>query len=106
MDKDVVRTDRGHPAFAAEGGPGLRGLRNVLLTHVVYDRDMGYCQVRGSMKARAGAGRRGGVERGGGRGRGVGMGVAFVWRVNPTAQHVHIRRVPLGLSSRKILWWF
>ena len=41
------RTDRGHPFFAREGGTGLRALRNVLLTHVVYDRDLGYCQVRG-----------------------------------------------------------
>ncbi|GLC59853.1 hypothetical protein PLESTB_001542900 [Pleodorina starrii] len=44
VDKDVRRTDRGHPFFAREGCAGLRALRNVLLTHVVYDRDLGYCQ--------------------------------------------------------------
>ncbi|GIL71169.1 hypothetical protein Vretifemale_1776 [Volvox reticuliferus] len=44
VDKDVRRTDRTHPFFAREGCLGLRALRNVLLTHVVFDRDLGYCQ--------------------------------------------------------------
>ncbi|EFJ48093.1 hypothetical protein VOLCADRAFT_60703 [Volvox carteri f. nagariensis] len=44
VDKDVRRTDRGHAFFSREGSAGLRALRNVLLTHVVYDRDLGYCQ--------------------------------------------------------------
>ncbi|GIL66600.1 hypothetical protein Vafri_20088, partial [Volvox africanus] len=44
VEKDVRRTDRSHPFFAREGCAGLRALRNILLTHVVYDRDLGYCQ--------------------------------------------------------------
>lgn len=46
VDKDVRRTDRRHPFFAREGGAGLRALRAVLLSHVTYDADLGYCQVR------------------------------------------------------------
>ncbi|KAG2485090.1 hypothetical protein HYH03_016187 [Edaphochlamys debaryana] len=44
VDKDVRRTDRQHPFFSREGGAGLRALRNVLLSHVMYDQDTGYCQ--------------------------------------------------------------
>eukprot|EP00198_Chlamydomonas_reinhardtii_P003638 XP_001692974.1 RabGAP/TBC protein [Chlamydomonas reinhardtii] len=44
VDKDVRRTDRRHPFFAREGGAGLRALRAVLLSHVTYDADLGYCQ--------------------------------------------------------------
>ncbi|GFR42982.1 hypothetical protein Agub_g3981 [Astrephomene gubernaculifera] len=51
VDKDVRRTDRGHPFFAREGGPGLRALRHVLLTHVMYDQDLGYCQGMSDMAA-------------------------------------------------------
>ncbi len=51
VDKDVRRTDRGHPFFAKEGGTGLRALRNVLLTYLVYNDDLGYCQVGGCVLA-------------------------------------------------------
>jgi hypothetical protein len=44
VDKDVRRTDRGHRFFARERGPAQRMLRNVLLTHVMYAFDLGYCQ--------------------------------------------------------------
>lgn len=46
VDKDVRRTDRAHPFFAAEGGPATKALQRILLTYAIYNFDLGYCQVR------------------------------------------------------------
>ena len=45
MDKDVRRTDRGHPFFVRGGGPNLKMLRNVLMSYAMYNFDLGYVQV-------------------------------------------------------------
>ena len=45
MDKDVRRTDRGHPFFARGGGPNLKMLRNILMSYAMYNFDLGYVQV-------------------------------------------------------------
>ncbi|EGD81837.1 hypothetical protein PTSG_02552 [Salpingoeca rosetta] len=42
--KDVCRTDRVHPLFADEKGPGLQALTNILTTYVMYNWDLGYVQ--------------------------------------------------------------
>lgn len=44
VDKDVERTDRTHPQFADDGCLQLRRLRDVLMTHVMSNFDLGYCQ--------------------------------------------------------------
>ncbi|MEW5299530.1 MAG: hypothetical protein WDW36_002538 [Sanguina aurantia] len=44
VDKDVRRTDRALPFYAAEKGPHQTALRNMLLTYTMYNFDLGYCQ--------------------------------------------------------------
>lgn len=51
MDKDVRRTDRGHPFFARGGGPNLKMLRNVLMSYAMYNFDLGYVQVGRLLRA-------------------------------------------------------
>lgn len=46
VDKDIHRTDRAHPFFAAEGGQAAMAMRRILLTYAMYAFDTGYCQVR------------------------------------------------------------
>lgn len=41
VDKDVRRTDRTHPRFAEEGGEGAAALRRVLLSHCMWNFDLG-----------------------------------------------------------------
>lgn len=45
VDKDVRRTDRGHPFFSGERNSHLKALRRILLTYCMYNFDLGYCQV-------------------------------------------------------------
>uniref|UniRef100_A0A7S1LUV9 Rab-GAP TBC domain-containing protein n=1 Tax=Neobodo designis TaxID=312471 RepID=A0A7S1LUV9_NEODS len=44
IEKDVLRTDRRLPEFAADDAPMLRSLFNVLMTYSFYNFDIGYCQ--------------------------------------------------------------
>lgn len=44
VDKDVRRTDRGHPFFSGERNSHLKALRRILLTYCMYNFDLGYCQ--------------------------------------------------------------
>lgn len=44
IEKDVRRTDRTQPLFIREKGQGQRMLRRILLTHVMYNQDVGYVQ--------------------------------------------------------------
>lgn len=44
VEKDVLRTDRFLPAYADECGEKLCMLRNVLLSRVMLNLDLGYCQ--------------------------------------------------------------
>ncbi|KAI8103878.1 hypothetical protein M9435_006404 [Picochlorum sp. BPE23] len=44
VEKDITRTDRSHPLFASEHGDGIQVLRNILLSHVMWNWDLGYCQ--------------------------------------------------------------
>ena len=46
MDKDVRRTDCGHPFYSGEDNPNVATLRRILLTYSMYNFDLGYCQVR------------------------------------------------------------
>lgn len=41
LGKDTVRTDREHPYFAGENNSNLDVLQDILLTHVMYDFDLG-----------------------------------------------------------------
>jgi len=43
-DKDVHRTDRTLEFFAGHGNENLVKLHNVLMTYVMYNFDLGYCQ--------------------------------------------------------------
>jgi len=42
--KDVPRTDRSHPFFAEDNSYGMQCLRNILLTYMFWNWDLGYCQ--------------------------------------------------------------
>jgi len=42
--KDVHRTFPNHPFFAVQGGPGQKGLENVLKALSITYKEMGYCQ--------------------------------------------------------------
>ena len=44
VDKDIKRTDRSHPLLASEHGDGIQVLRNILLSHIMWNWDLGYCQ--------------------------------------------------------------
>ena len=46
MNKDVRRTDCGHPFYSGEDNPNVATLRRILLTYSMYNFDLGYCQVR------------------------------------------------------------
>jgi len=45
VDKDVHRTDRQQPFFSESRSHNTKQLRNILLTYVQYNHDLGYCQV-------------------------------------------------------------
>lgn len=45
VDKDVRRTDRTVDFYAREKGRNASQLRSLLLTYVMYNFDLGYCQV-------------------------------------------------------------
>ncbi len=45
MDKDVHRTDRQQPFFSESRSHNTKQLRNILLTYIQYNHDLGYCQV-------------------------------------------------------------
>lgn len=45
IDKDVARTDRDTPLFAAADSPYLERLQQVLLSYVMYNQELGYSQV-------------------------------------------------------------
>jgi TBC1 domain family member 15 len=49
IEKDVVRTDRGHDFFKDENSPYLTKLHNILLTYGFYNYDLGYCQGMGDL---------------------------------------------------------
>jgi hypothetical protein len=42
--KDVPRTDRSHPFFAEDSSFGMQCLKNILLTYIFWNWDLGYCQ--------------------------------------------------------------
>ena len=44
VEKDVRRTDRAHEFFALENGQGVESLKDILLTHIMWNFDLGYCQ--------------------------------------------------------------
>lgn len=44
IDKDVMRTDRTHNFFEGENNPNISVLYDILLTHCMYDFDLGYVQ--------------------------------------------------------------
>ncbi|KAK3752552.1 hypothetical protein QZH41_013422, partial [Actinostola sp. cb2023] len=44
IDKDVPRTDRGHPYFSGIGNQNLLVLRDILITYAAYHKDVGYAQ--------------------------------------------------------------
>ena len=44
IDKDVSRTDRTHVFFQGEDNPNLDRLRNILLCHIMLDKELGYIQ--------------------------------------------------------------
>ena len=46
IDKDVNRTDRTIPFYAGENNANVATLRDVLMTYLMYDFDLGYVQVR------------------------------------------------------------
>lgn len=46
VDKDVRRTDRATEFFAGSHNDNVERLRHVLLSYVMYNFDLGYCQVR------------------------------------------------------------
>lgn len=52
MEKDVWRTDRGHPFFSGEGNRNVKRLYNILLTYCKWNSDLGYCQVSALLRAR------------------------------------------------------
>lgn len=45
VDKDVRRTDRQQPFYSESRSCNIKQLRNILLTYVQYNNDLGYCQV-------------------------------------------------------------
>lgn len=45
VDKDVRRTDRQQPFYSESRSSSIKQLRNILLTYVQYNNDLGYCQV-------------------------------------------------------------
>jgi hypothetical protein len=51
VEKDVVRTDRDHPLFSAQDAPALGVMHRVLLSYVMYNQDLGYSQVRHTLRA-------------------------------------------------------
>lgn len=46
VDKDVHRTDRQQPFYSESRSSNIKQLRNILLTYVQFNNDLGYCQVR------------------------------------------------------------
>ena len=44
-DKDVNRTDRTVPFYSGENNANVATLRDVLMTYMMYDFDLGYVQV-------------------------------------------------------------
>ncbi|CAD2218363.1 hypothetical protein AGDE_14873 [Angomonas deanei] len=44
IEKDVKRTDRGHPLLTEEDSSKLAAIRHVLLCHLLYNFDLGYIQ--------------------------------------------------------------
>eukprot|EP01028_Stygiella_incarcerata_P009467 TRINITY_DN4500_c0_g1_i1.p1 TRINITY_DN4500_c0_g1~~TRINITY_DN4500_c0_g1_i1.p1 ORF type:complete len:641 (-),score=167.67 TRINITY_DN4500_c0_g1_i1:127-1908(-) len=44
IEKDVVRTDRDHASFREDDAPLLEAMRAILMSHVFYNYDIGYCQ--------------------------------------------------------------
>ncbi|KEG10469.1 GTPase activating protein [Trypanosoma grayi] len=44
IEKDVVRTDRAHSAYTDDNGVKQRMLYNVLMSHAMFNFDLGYCQ--------------------------------------------------------------
>ena len=46
VEKDVVRTDRDAPLFAATDAPALGVMHRVLLSYIMFNQDLGYSQVR------------------------------------------------------------
>eukprot|EP00756_Hemistasia_phaeocysticola_P026713 Hpha_TRINITY_DN16078_c3_g3::TRINITY_DN16078_c3_g3_i3::g.117709::m.117709/K20168/TBC1D15; TBC1 domain family member 15 len=42
--RDVTRTDRASPLFNDEHGEGVKALRELLVAHLIYNHDQGYCQ--------------------------------------------------------------
>ncbi|DBB08963.1 TPA: hypothetical protein ACH3X3_007597 [Trebouxia sp. C0006] len=44
VDKDVHRTDRQQPFFSESRSHNTKQLRNILLTYIQYNHDLGYCQ--------------------------------------------------------------
>ncbi|XP_031565739.1 TBC1 domain family member 15-like [Actinia tenebrosa] len=44
IDKDVPRTDRGHPYYSGNGNQNLLVLRDILITYAAYHKDVGYAQ--------------------------------------------------------------
>ena len=43
--KDVIRTDRDHPYFHGECNEHLDRLQDILLTHIMFDFDLGeFCE--------------------------------------------------------------
>ena len=44
VEKDVIRTDRDQPHLRDAKGAELARLRAVLLSYVMYNQDLGYCQ--------------------------------------------------------------
>lgn len=50
VDKDVRRTDRQQPFYSESRSSNIKQLRNILLTYVQYNNDLGYCQVKSSVR--------------------------------------------------------
>ncbi|KAL3149387.1 hypothetical protein ABBQ32_002188 [Trebouxia sp. C0010 RCD-2024] len=44
VDKDVHRTDRQQPFYSESRSSNIKQLRNILLTYVQFNNDLGYCQ--------------------------------------------------------------
>jgi hypothetical protein len=51
IEKDVVRTDRSHPAFEDDSSPKLAQLHETLLCYAMFNLDLGYCQGMSDMLA-------------------------------------------------------
>eukprot|EP01125_Pyxidicula_operculata_P000358 TRINITY_DN10405_c0_g1_i1.p1 TRINITY_DN10405_c0_g1~~TRINITY_DN10405_c0_g1_i1.p1 ORF type:complete len:570 (+),score=121.03 TRINITY_DN10405_c0_g1_i1:20-1729(+) len=44
IEKDVIRTDRDHPIFQSDSSPQLTWLQDILVTHCMYNWNLGYIQ--------------------------------------------------------------